>query len=163
MAKIHVKRVITMEYEYPFDYAHTNGDSFEQMVEDEKHGETGSMTRYDAFMEHDFDEEVEVTLIEEPTDGLPPAGDITFLCAPTMHWIYNRHLYFAGRRDLTYTEGLILAYHYMTELGNEYGFEVPLKGVREHLLNLRFEDGSGRDKALEDVVSFLNPTEDMGG
>lgn len=165
MSKIHVKRVITIEYEYPFTEDYTNGASFDEMVQYEQRGEEcGDEGRWSAINEGDFEEEVEVTLVPDPEDNLIPANGIKFLCAPTLQWIYNRHWYFSNEHgeNEEYSSGLTLAFRIITELGNTHGWEIPLEGVREQLLNLRFEDGGMRDKALEDVVEFLNPTEDMG-
>jgi hypothetical protein len=159
MSKIHVKRIITIEYEYPFDEAHTNGDSFSEMVDHEKDGCMVKDTIIDCIREGEYVEDVEVTLVSEPSDNLPPANGISFNLQKVMSFVWGSQ----GRND-PWDLALQDTFKYLSELGNKHGFYVPLEGVRESLLqmaNIR-SDRYGLEylHAVKLVVEFLNSTEE---
>jgi hypothetical protein len=161
MARIKVKRVITIEYDYPFDDFHTGGLSFDEMKQDEQRGgECGDNSRWACIQDGDFEEEVEFTLVPEITDNMIPSGDIKFNGVETLRYLWE----LAGDNPhQDWGRAISDTQEYISSAMSLHGFMVPLQGVREHLLNkARLYDADGYTKVIHLVVEYLNPTEDMG-
>lgn len=151
MAKIHVKRLITVEYEYPFTHQFTNGESFEEIAEWEKNYPD---TMCDAIVNGDYTETVEVTLVPEVTDDMPPSGNTKVNLVEVLQFINNL------REDNQHDEfgrALEDMFSDLVSAGCLHGYEVPLVGVREHFASMaKFENDASYTAAVYLVVDYLN-------